>query len=263
MALKLIWTGESFATKRPAADEGPFSCVPAEMGPQVGCLAVDLPTSGDMTNVLFLFSWVTSFSILAEGAGTGFSPVTSSLGGRAYILIVNGCAIIQTFPACLQCLLSSCAGDGDGKTLHLQPWATEWVEIYGLEAWDLHGVDSCSRSLSLAQLRERLHWGQCDLCSWTLDLNGLPAHLAIGPNSAQQEGACVWHNLKILKPFLAESWSSKYLTACGRDSTGLYGLEGCSTLNDLLRLDKDLLRLLSVSIVWLYWDTQRRCCVLL
>ena len=163
--------------------------------------------------------------------------------------------------------LTSCAGDGDGKTLqlvHLQPWAAEWVEIYGLKARDLHGVDSCSRSLSLAQLRERLHRGQCDLCScWTLDLNGLPAHLAIGPNSAQQDGACVWHNLEVLKPFLAESWSSKYLTACGRDSTCLYGLEGCSTLNNLLRLDKDLLWLLSVSVVWLYRDAQRRYCVLL
>lgn len=61
MALELIWTGESFATEGPAADEGSFSCVPTEVGPQVGCLAVDLSTARDVTYVLLLFSWVTAW----------------------------------------------------------------------------------------------------------------------------------------------------------------------------------------------------------
>ncbi|KAG7244808.1 hypothetical protein INR49_029827, partial [Caranx melampygus] len=99
---------------------------------------------------------------------------------------------------------------------------------------------TCSSSLSLTELGERLYWGQRDLCSSRiLDLNGLPAHLAIWAYSAQEDGACVWHNLKILKPLLAECWSRKYLTACGRDRPSLDGLEGCSTLDNLLRLEKD------------------------
>ena len=165
--------------------------------------------------------------------------------------------------------LTCWAGDGDGNTLqlvHLQPRASECVEIYGLDAWDLHRVDghsSCTTSLSVPKLGERLHRGQCDLCSgWTLDLNGLPAHLAVWAHGAQEDGACVWHNLKILQPFLAERRSSKYLTACCGESPGLDGLELSSTLEKMLRLEKDLLWLLPISVVWLYRDTQR-CCVML
>ncbi|TNN82212.1 Cell division cycle-associated protein 7 [Liparis tanakae] len=157
------------------------------------------------------------------------------------------------------------SSDGDGNSLqlvHLQPRASECVEIYGLDAWDLHGVDRYSSSCrrTLAKLGKGLHLGQRDLWSCrTLDLNGLPAHLAIGAHSAQEDGACIRHNLKILKPFLTEGWSCKHLTP----STSLDGLEGCSPLDKLLRLDKDLMWLLAVSVVRLYRDTQRRCCVLL
>lgn len=55
MALELVGAREPFATEGPAADEGPLSCVPAEVGPQVGRLAVDLSTAGDVTYVLLLF----------------------------------------------------------------------------------------------------------------------------------------------------------------------------------------------------------------
>lgn len=58
MALELVRSCEPFATEGPAADKRPLSCVPAEVGPQVGCLAVDFSTAGDVTDVLLLFRWV-------------------------------------------------------------------------------------------------------------------------------------------------------------------------------------------------------------
>lgn len=58
VALELIGTCEALAAKGPAADEGPLARVPAEVSPQMRCLAVYLSTAGDVTYVLLLFSWV-------------------------------------------------------------------------------------------------------------------------------------------------------------------------------------------------------------
>lgn len=139
--------------------------------------------------------------------------------------------------------------------MHLQPSAAQCVKVDGLKARDLDRVDrdpcSTSRPLILPQLGQGLHWGQSYLCPCgTLDLNGLPANLAIRAHCAQEDGPRVWHNLKILKPLLTECWSCKHRTAC----RGLDGLKRRSTLDDLLRLDEDLLRLLAVSVVRLNGD---------
>lgn len=156
--------------------------------------------------------------------------------------------------------LTCCIGEGEGDSLQLQPGTSKSVEIYGLDAWDLHCVNrSCS--LTLSKLGQSLHWRQRDLRACRiLNLNGLPAHLTVGADGVQEDGPCVWHDLKILKPFLANCGSSKYLTAGGRNCASLNGLEGRAAWDDLLRLNKDLLR--PFSVFWLHWDTQG-CCVLL
>lgn len=164
--------------------------------------------------------------------------------------------------------LTSGIGKGEGNSLQLQPRTSKSVEIYGLDSWDLHRVhwNSCSRrscSLTLPELGQRLHRSQRDL--WAcgiLNLDGLPAHLTVGADGVQEDGPCVGHDLKILKPFLANRGSGEYLTAGGRDCAGLNGLEGRSAWDDLLRLEKDLLWLVPFSVFWLYRDTQS-CCVLL
>lgn len=58
MALELIGACEPLAAEGPATDEGPFPRVPAQVGPQVGRLAIDLPAAGDVTYVLLLFGRV-------------------------------------------------------------------------------------------------------------------------------------------------------------------------------------------------------------
>lgn len=63
VALKLVWAGESFAAEGPAADEGSLSRVPSQVSPQVGRLAVDLPTARDVTDVLLLFIRVPAWCI--------------------------------------------------------------------------------------------------------------------------------------------------------------------------------------------------------
>ena len=54
VSLQLVAPGEPLATEDPVADEGPLPGVPAQVSPQVGGLAVDLPTALHVADVLLL-----------------------------------------------------------------------------------------------------------------------------------------------------------------------------------------------------------------
>lgn len=54
MSLQLVAPGEPLATEDPVTDERPLASVPAQVGPQVGRLAVHLPAALHVADVLFL-----------------------------------------------------------------------------------------------------------------------------------------------------------------------------------------------------------------
>lgn len=58
VSLQLVAPGEPLATEDPVTDERPLAGVPAQVGPQVGRLAVHLPTALHVADVLFLLCWV-------------------------------------------------------------------------------------------------------------------------------------------------------------------------------------------------------------
>lgn len=58
VSLQLVTPGEPLATEDPVTDKGPLAGVPAQVGPQVGRLAVHLPTALHMADVLFLLCGV-------------------------------------------------------------------------------------------------------------------------------------------------------------------------------------------------------------
>ena len=55
VALQLVGSSERLAAKDPAAGEGPHAGVPAQMGLQVGRLAVDLAAAGHVAHVVLPF----------------------------------------------------------------------------------------------------------------------------------------------------------------------------------------------------------------
>lgn len=56
--LELIRAGEALATEGPGADKRPLARVPAQVGAQVGRLAVDLVAAGNVADVLLLLAGV-------------------------------------------------------------------------------------------------------------------------------------------------------------------------------------------------------------
>lgn len=54
VSLQLVAPGEPLAAEDPVADEGPLAGVPAQVGPQVGRLAVHLAAAFHVTDVLLL-----------------------------------------------------------------------------------------------------------------------------------------------------------------------------------------------------------------
>lgn len=54
VSLQLVAPGEPLAAKNPVTDERPLAGVPAQVGPQVGRLAVYLPTALHVADVLLL-----------------------------------------------------------------------------------------------------------------------------------------------------------------------------------------------------------------
>lgn len=58
VSLQLVAPGEPLAAEDPVADEGPLAGVPAQVGPQVGRLAVHLAAALHVTDVLLLLRWV-------------------------------------------------------------------------------------------------------------------------------------------------------------------------------------------------------------
>lgn len=58
VSLQLVGAGEALATEGPGADERPLARVPAQMGAQVGRLAVDLVAAGDVADVLLFLAGV-------------------------------------------------------------------------------------------------------------------------------------------------------------------------------------------------------------
>lgn len=62
VSLQLVAPGEPLATEDPVADKGPLAGVPAQVGPQVGCLAVHLAAAFHVTDVLLLLRRVPTVS---------------------------------------------------------------------------------------------------------------------------------------------------------------------------------------------------------
>lgn len=60
VALQLVGAREALAAEEPVADEGPLASVPAQVGLQVGGLAVHLAAAGDVAAV---------HGLLAKGGG--------------------------------------------------------------------------------------------------------------------------------------------------------------------------------------------------
>lgn len=60
MSLQLVAPGEPLAAEDPVTDERPLAGVPAQVSPQVRCLAVHLPTSLHVADVLLLLRGVTA-----------------------------------------------------------------------------------------------------------------------------------------------------------------------------------------------------------
>lgn len=54
VSLELVGPGKPLAAVHPRADEGSFTRMPPQVGPQMGRLAVHLVASADVTNVLLL-----------------------------------------------------------------------------------------------------------------------------------------------------------------------------------------------------------------
>ena len=52
--LQLVGSGEPLAAEEPVASERPLTAVPAKVGAQVACFAVDFVTAGDVAYVLLL-----------------------------------------------------------------------------------------------------------------------------------------------------------------------------------------------------------------
>jgi len=89
VSLQLVGSCKSLAAEKPVADERPFSCVPSQMGFQVGGFTVHLATARDVAIVKVLFPNMSScrteaLSLLAVGAITDRASSVSTLrsGGQ-------------------------------------------------------------------------------------------------------------------------------------------------------------------------------------
>ncbi len=60
VSLQLVASGEPLSTEDPVTYERPLTSVPAQVGPQVGCLAIHLPTALHMADVLLLLCGVSA-----------------------------------------------------------------------------------------------------------------------------------------------------------------------------------------------------------
>lgn len=60
MSLQLVTPGEPLATEDPVADERPLAGVPAQVGPQMGRLAVHLTAALHVADVLFLLRGISA-----------------------------------------------------------------------------------------------------------------------------------------------------------------------------------------------------------
>lgn len=63
VSLQLVAPGEPFATEDPVTDERPLAGVPAQVGPQVGRLAVHLPAALHVADVLFLLCGIAAVPV--------------------------------------------------------------------------------------------------------------------------------------------------------------------------------------------------------
>lgn len=60
VSLQLVTPGEPLAAEDPVADERPLAGVPAQVGPQMGRLAVHLPAALHVADVLFLLCGISA-----------------------------------------------------------------------------------------------------------------------------------------------------------------------------------------------------------
>lgn len=81
VSLQLVRPSETFATEQPVADEGPLASVPPQVSLQVRRLAVNLPASRDVADVLLLLAWfVVVTRRLAVWAAAPPAPPSSRQG---------------------------------------------------------------------------------------------------------------------------------------------------------------------------------------
>lgn len=89
MSLQLIASREPLATKDPVTDKWPLASVPAQVCPQVGRLAVHLPTALHVTDVLFLFCRVPAVPARHAQVRKAHGPL-NTLRLKSHILL-NDC----------------------------------------------------------------------------------------------------------------------------------------------------------------------------
>jgi len=82
VSLQLVAPREPLAAEHPVADEGPLARVPAQVGPQVGRLAVHLGAARDVANVLLLLAHAR-----ASAAQTGGSERERARDGETDMLL--------------------------------------------------------------------------------------------------------------------------------------------------------------------------------
>lgn len=85
VSLQLVAPGEPLAAEDPVTDERPLAGVPAQMGPQVGRLAVHLPAALHVADVLFLLCGIAAVPVRRRCSGKyalAFgSPLSEMLSG--------------------------------------------------------------------------------------------------------------------------------------------------------------------------------------
>lgn len=69
VSLQLVAPGEPLPTEDPVTDERPLAGVPAQVGPQVGRLAVHLPTALHVADVLFLLRGIAAVPVRRRWSG--------------------------------------------------------------------------------------------------------------------------------------------------------------------------------------------------
>ena len=144
MALQLVRTGEPLAAEEPVADERPLARVPAQVGLQMGGLAIHLATARDVATVDRLLSQpgcgsTQALQLLAVGAVAGGAPCSTapvaSTAPCAYALsclaLSRGCSETpQVTKASAFCHPSCVWGLRNTFNVYKSPQAFDFCQIF-------------------------------------------------------------------------------------------------------------------------------------